>query len=178
MVTVREAENLKAAYFNRYPAVSDFLEDCKNRVTVPGWIAGAFQRYRRFSSTDDPKILGEQQRQACNFPIQNMVADAISEACYHLYYYRMQHAVQYQFVLQIHDAILLEVPIAYIAQVVQEVLPVCMSERVPIQPCALDGTPLAVPVRHFGVDVELFLNWGVKISEHEATALSIPLEFI
>lgn len=178
MVTIQEAEDLKDAYFERYPNVYDFLEDCKGRVSDPGWMAGAFHRYRRFSPTDDPKVLGEQQRQACNFPIQNMVADAISEACYHLHYYRKNRSVRYKVVLQIHDAVLFEVPIPHITEVVEEVIPTCMGERVPIRACSLDGVPLDVEPRHFGVDVELFINWGVKITEDEAKTLGIPLEYI
>jgi uracil-DNA glycosylase family 4 len=178
MVSIIEAEALKDAYFTRYPRVYDLLEACKLRPQSPGWMAGAFKRYRRFAQTDDPKVMGEQQRQACNFPIQNMVADAISEACYHLSYYRMNRDVRYRQVLQIHDAVLFEVPIPHIAEVVEEVIPTCMCDRVPIRPCTLDGVLLPVQPRKFGIDVELFLNWGIAITEEQAREQGIPLEYI
>jgi hypothetical protein len=109
------------------------------------------------------------KRQAKNFTIQNGVADAISEAIYNIINYREANRSEgtFRIVLQIHDALLLEVPIEHVPWVWDRVLPLCMEERVPVTPLDLDGGDTILqgrPPYHFGIDRELYINWGEKLS--------------
>ena len=173
-LTVEEAEDLRQYYFTRYPRTEPFLAECRARSQQIGWLRGVFGRYRRFPMTDDRKIQGEQERQACNFPIQNMVADAVWEMIYQLMQYRERSKLPYRLVLQIHDAILFEVPVKYVEDLVLDVIPRCMSQQVPIYPCALDGRPRGDGPFYFGIDTELYKHWGVELTEAQRDQYCIP----
>ena len=175
VVSVAEAQALIDAYHLRYPDASEFLAECRRRSQHPGWVCGAFGRYRRFYATDDLKVIGEQERQACNFPIQNFVADYISEAVYQLMQYRWETNAPFRLVMQIHDALLFEVPEHYAGIFVNDVIPECMSRRVPVQPCYLDGVPRPEGPYYFDVDTEVYRNWGMKVKHDELHKLGIAI---
>ena len=73
---------------------------------------------------------GELERQFLNFPFQSMVADAVSFALHALYHDSRRGRLGYKIVLQIHDAIILEVPVTALEEVYDEVLPQCMEAAV------------------------------------------------
>jgi uracil-DNA glycosylase family 4 len=168
-VSERDAQKLIDGWHARYVNGSRFLARCERRPVDPGWMAGPFKRLRRFPETSDHTVLEEMKRQAKNFTIQNGVADAISEAIYNIINYREANRSEgtFRIVLQIHDALLLEVPIEHVPWVWDRVLPLCMEERVPVTPLDLDGGDTILqgrPPYHFGIDRELYINWGEKLS--------------
>lgn len=175
IVTISEAQALIDAYHARYPVASAFLAECRERSRSPGWLCGAYGRYRRFFTTDDAKIIGEQERQACNFPIQNGVADYISEVIWQLMDYRAAHGSKFRLVMQIHDALLFEVSEEHLPELVNTIIPECMTRRVPFRPCHLDGTPQDVAPYYFGVDVEVYRNWGVKVKKDELAKFGVAV---
>jgi len=128
--------------------------------------------------------LSEQERQAQNFPIQSLVADAMSLAIANLYQYRELHPhVEYDIVLQIHDAVLLEVPVEHVAEVCDVVLPYCMTETVPVVPTDLSGIPLQAQDGSFLTyrltsDRDISVNWGVGLPEERAEALGVPTRLL
>lgn len=174
-VTPEDCQKMIDAYFQSYPRTFDFLAECRARSQNPGWLVGPFGRYRRFVPTADRSVIGEQERQAQNFPIQGGVADAVSIALNNFYQYRKTHPdVEYKIALQIHDAIMLIVPIAHAERVYNEVVPRCMVKEVPFWPRALDGS--LIPVKepyHFGADREVFVHWGEKLKAEQARALGL-----
>jgi uracil-DNA glycosylase family 4 len=174
-VTAEECQLMIDAYFESYPRTKDFLAECRERSQMPGWLVGPYGRYRRFMPTTDRAVIGEQQRQAQNFPIQGGVADAVSIALHNFYQYRKAHPdVQYDIALQIHDAIMLIVPVAHAERVYNEVVPKCMIDDVPFWPRRLDGA--LIPVKepyHFGADREVFVSWGEKLKPDAAKALGL-----
>ena len=125
-------------------------------------------------------MIAEQERQAQNFPIQSLVADAMNLAIANLYNYREQHpSVLYDIVLQIHDAVLLEVPVEHIAEVCDTVLPYCMSEMVPVVPADLSGEPLraadgSLLTYQLASDRDISVNWGIPLTDEQAESLGIP----
>ncbi len=180
-VSVEDAQKLIDAYHTTYPQISAFLKACMNRVEGPGWMCGTFGRLRRFPPADDQTVLAEQQRQAANFAIQNGVADAMNRACQNVYDYRAKHQAKggtetFEMCLQIHDALLLEVPIASVSWVVDEVLPTCMRDLVEIWPRDLDGVPLpdVESAYRLDVDLEVFQHWGEKIDPTWAKEVGLP----
>jgi len=167
-----EAQLLINNYFETYPGVEGFLSKCRERATDQRWLRNAFGRYRRFYeiSPDLRSKVGEAERQAQNFPIQSLVADAMSLALHNLYEYRKHHDVDYRIVLQIHDAVLLEVPYRHMQEVCEVVLPKCMTEDVPVYPNDIDGTlwQEGQPGPYYlSTDVDVCRYWGQTLSPAE-----------
>lgn len=175
-VSVDDCQLMIDAYFESYPGTWDYLAECRRRSQNEGWLVGPYGSYRRFMKSSDRQVIGEQERQAQNFPIQNGVADAVSLACFNFLQYRKEHPeLQYKLVLQIHDAIVLMCPIAQAERIYNEVIPTCMVDRVPFWPRHLDGslmTQVTEPY-HFGVDREIFTHWGVKVKGDRARELGL-----
>jgi mRNA-degrading endonuclease RelE of RelBE toxin-antitoxin system len=129
---------------------------------------------RRFVNSEDRAIKGEQERQAQNFPIQGGVADAVSIALNNFYRYREEHPeIDYKIGLQIHDAIVLIVPIEHAERVYKEVVPECMVKQVPFYPRNLDGTLINAGPYYFGSSREVFVHWGEVLKPKEAEALGL-----
>lgn len=174
-VTPDECAQMIDAYFSSYPKTKDFLAECRARSQDPGWIMGPYGRLRRFVRSNERAVVGEQERQAQNFPIQGGVADAVSIALNNFYQYRREHPeVSYQIALQIHDAIVLIVPIAHAERVYNEVIPLCMVDNVEFWPRRLDGTLIenAGPY-HFGMDRDVFTHWGEKLKPEKAEKIGL-----
>jgi hypothetical protein len=126
-------------------------------------------------------VIGEQERQAQNWPIQNGVAEAAYMAVFNFCEYRWLHPeVNFRLLLQIHDALLFEVPIPHLRRfclddtdaagniLVPSILRECMVEKVPVWPRFLDNTPM--PVRepyHFGIDWDVSVNWGQELTDEQ-----------
>jgi uracil-DNA glycosylase family 4 len=180
VISVEDTQRLIDMYFEKYQQTIRFIQECQVRVEDPQWLTTAFLRYRRFIRAFDKSVLGEQQRQAQNFPIQGTVADAISRAVDELCRYRAEHPeIQFRMLLQIHDAILFEVPIPYLSRFCNEVLPECMVNRIPVWPRRLDGTlPEGAEPCYFGIDTEVQINWGEDISEQRAREMGIDVALI
>jgi len=175
-ITEENTQQIIDFYYSQYPNTAQLLAECRRRVSAPGWIVTPFGRRRRFRPTTDQAVLGEQERQAQNFPIQSTVADAVNIALYNLYNYHRTHSRgMYRILLQIHDAVLCEVPIAELEEFVHVVLPVCMVEQVPVWPTTLAGAPMqGKGPYYFGIDTEISANWGEKLSPEQAELLGIP----
>lgn len=181
-VSVDEAQQVADTIFDQYPRLKLLFDECKRRVVNPGWICGAFGRFRRFPEIDpkDNKLLSDLQRQALNAPIQGLVADAMNRAVDHLYYYRSSYnktELDYRLALQIHDAVVLEVPDVFVAKVIDEVIPECMSKRVSIYPCRLDGTPNGTGPYHLGADTDIYLHWGETVMPDECEVRGIDPKY-
>lgn len=169
-ISEQEAQNIIDTIFEMYPKLQEFFAGCQQRVSKPQWICGPFGRFRRFEACFDDKTLGDMQRQAMNFPIQGMIADVVSRAMDYLYHYRSVVGDIYRIVMQVHDAILLEVPNEHVKRVVREVLPHCMVRCVPIYPSDLAGRPQGTGPFYLGTDTEVCEYWGVHMMPDQCLA--------
>jgi uracil-DNA glycosylase family 4 len=185
-ITFAESQKLIEMYFELYPSVQDFLSECRRRSQNEGWICGCFGRRRRFTKTADKKIIGEQERQAQNFVIQNGVADAMNCAIYNFVKFRhLNPQFKFKLLMQIHDALLFEVPVSELREFMfgingnEPILKKCMSTEVPIIPRYLDNLPMQVTAPyHFGFDAEVYLHWGVAPSADELLAVGVDRDLI
>lgn len=180
-VSEADCQRMIEGYFMRYPGTGRFLQECERRSQNERWIAGPFGRMRRFISTRDRSVIGEQQRQAKNFPIQNAVADAAWTAIYNFWEFKRRNYLTHHFkmCLQIHDALLFEVPIPELGEFLNNVMRPCMIDNVPIWPRYLDNTPMNVAQPyHFGIDYEVQLNWGEDITEEAAAQHGIDFSLV
>jgi hypothetical protein len=176
-ISVDQAQTIINGIFNRYPGIPALQERLRARVADPGWIRTYFGRYRRFIPTTDRAAMGELERQALNFPIQSLVADSISTALYYLYNHPCRAELGYKIVLQIHDAILLEVPVRSL-DAVCAVMAECMVDRVSFKACNLDGIAYPnSPDYQFGLEVEVAVRWGEKITWQLCDALHIDRKY-
>jgi DNA polymerase I-like protein with 3'-5' exonuclease and polymerase domains len=179
-VTPGECQAMIDAYFGSYPGTATFLEECRNRSQDPGWLVGPYGRYRRFippgrNDKGSRAIIGEQQRQAQNFPIQGGVADAVSLALNNFRLFRKEHTeIDFKIALQIHDAIVLIVPFEHAAYVYEHVIPECMVTRLPFWPRRLNGQPIPVSEPyHFGMSRDVFTHWGEKLKPQQVADMGI-----
>lgn len=179
-VTPEQCQAMIDAYFGSYPGTAVFLEECRKRSQNPGWLVGPYGRYRRFVPPNQRDrnwraTVGEQQRQAQNFPIQGGVADAVSLALNNFRLFRKEHPeIDFKIALQIHDAIVLFVPFAHAAYVYEHVIPECMVTRLPFWPRFLDGRPMAVKEPyHFGMSRDVFTHWGENLNPQQVADMGL-----
>jgi len=180
-ISVGEAQDLINGLVAMYPALPVYFQECKSRVKTPGWVCNAFGRFRRFASSNDRAVIAEYERQSMNFPIQSCVADAVSRALDHIYNYRKTapSGMTYDIILQVHDAVILEVPYECVPWVVDEVLPTCMSNRVNIYSCKLDGSvrPGDSGPYNLGIATEVFTKWSIPLTKEDCKVMGIPERF-
>jgi uracil-DNA glycosylase family 4 len=194
-VSQNDAQRIIDAIFEMYPGLTPFFEECRHRAVsmsdygeAPQWLCGPFGRFRRFKKTRDRKSKGDMERQAQNFPIQGMIADAVSLAIAKLYDYRFERYAEgetvddldYQICLQVHDAILCFVRNEHVSRFIDEVLPACMVKGVPIYPCGLDGSGEGFEDKgpyYLGIDTEVYTHWGVVPLPSQLDALGIDPKY-
>ena len=167
--TVEDAQAVIDAVHATYKGLEPFFASCRDRVLNPGWLCHGYGRFRRFPAPQDEKTLGDFERQAMNFPIQGMIASAVNRAIANLYHYRFDvgRPDLYRILLQIHDAILLEVPCENIGFVANEVIPYCMRDLVPVYPTDLDGFATGRGPYYLGFGIEVSNHWGEALSNEE-----------
>jgi len=184
-VTEADAQAVIDAIFAMYPGLVDFFEECRARAVTqegadeeaPRWLCNPFGRFRRFPVTDDFKVRGDLERQAQNFPIQSMIADAVSLAVYNIYAARKDSGLDYRIVLQIHDAVILLVHKDHVNEVCSKILPRCMEEMVAIYRADLSGMPdEASPAYRLGVDIGCSTHWGIMMMPDECWDLGFDAE--
>lgn len=193
-ITVQEAQNVIDAIFAMYPGLIPFFEECRNRATGLfvdpktkehpefNYLCNCFGRFRRFPKTNDLGIRSEFERQAMNYPLQSMIASAVSRAIGKMSYRRLdlieksgKQDTFFRFLLQIHDAILFEVKYDKVAYFCEKFLPKYMRRSVPIYPTNLDGMPTGDGPYYLGVEVEVMEHWGEKITDKRVKELGLPV---
>jgi DNA polymerase I-like protein with 3'-5' exonuclease and polymerase domains len=190
-VAVDEAQAVIDAIFNMYPKLQPFFEECQQRSAgsyfdeetgkkvEQRYLCNCYGRFRRFpDSSRDRTMAAEFGRQAMNFPIQSMIASAVSRALAYIHDYKRKQLKKgrnlFNVLLQIHDAVLLEVPYAHVKHVCEYVLPTFMRQAVPIYPSKLDGTSTGNGPYYLGIEAEVMHHWGEALTYDEALALGIP----
>jgi hypothetical protein len=186
-VSVDECQQIMNSYFEMYPMTIAYLRACGDRAEHDHWMAGTCGRFRRFVPSRERSVLAEQRRQAQNFPEQNGVADHVSTAVFN--FCRIRHEIQglqFWMVLQMHDALLFEVPITDVPRFYVDerdaadtitrpsILRMCMVDRVPVWPRTLDNQPIPIErPYHFGIDSDIYENWGEPLTKARAVELGL-----
>lgn len=173
-VSLEDAEALIAGLERKYPGLPGYFAQARQCSQDPGYLVNPFGRRRRFRQSADRKTVGEQEREAQNFPIQSLVADAVSRAMDYLYTYPDRRRLGYKMILQIHDAILFRTPVRSVPEVIDVVIPYCMEECVPIPVRDLYGNFLDAPPYRLASDRAVYLRWGVPVSAADADRIGLP----
>jgi len=164
-VTVAEVQQVMNTVKQTYKKAMIFLQDAANAVSVPGYIVGVSNRYRRrpihqYLATEKMRDL---ERVFKNFPEQNFVAEVVRQCLKNLWNYRKNNDIYYEINMQVHDEIVLSVPYKYVAEVVDKVLPLCMVEQVPIIARGLDGVLDTKRGPYFlGIDTSVGFQYSIS----------------
>lgn len=171
--TIETARGWIDAYFQTYPKIKDYLDYCRKSVKKPGFLRNPYGRTRKFitSMAADNTVAG-MEREASNFNIQSTVGDSMSIALMNLDNYRTrikQQPDMFKILLSIHDAVLLSVPIPHVRQVVEEALPMCMTDGLEVPGIGLKYT--------LG-DPDISFRWDEKTPREELIAAGVPEDLV
>ncbi len=149
-LTLGEAETFVKKYFGQFPGVERYLEQTRLKAHTDGFVETLFGRRRYFPIFKTPMTNANRQgamraeREAVNHPIQGTAADIIKIAMIRLHE-ELRRRYRARLLLQVHDELLLEVPV----EEVEEVQPLVID----IMCNAFD---LAAPLK---VEAETGNNW-------------------
>lgn len=178
-VSLDEVRELSSKLEETYPMLVKFLASAGTRVDTHGWLCNAGGRFRRFYPTERESVRKAQKREAGNFYIQGLVAEAMNEIIYNFVKWKRNNPDHlFELVLQVHDSLLFECPIEQAHMLCTEIIPYCMIESVPIIPCSLGGTPRREGPYRFGIDVDVYSAWSVKLDKALAEKYKLTKEDI
>jgi DNA polymerase I len=136
-VSKKDAETFIEAYFARYPSVRRFIDDTIVKARETGHVRTLLGRLRRLPDlrAKNFQVRMEAERQAMNTPVQGSAADLIKKAMIDLHRELAERKLGARLILQIHDELLLEVPVAEAGQVralVKDVMEGALQLEVPL----------------------------------------------
>ena len=138
-----------------YPNAWNYMCDCADAVDSQGFVENPWGRRRNFPATTDRMKLAAYKREAQNFPVQSTVADTCIIALKMLQDYRITHNLHYRIINQVHDSIMLEVPVNEIKEAEQACWATMGNIYVPIP-----NAPMKL-----GIDVDVMTRWSDKIKK-------------
>ena len=113
-ITRKEADRFIATYFERYPGVKAFMDECVRLGYERGYAETLFHRRRELfelsSANRNVRSFGE--RAAMNTPVQGTAADIIKLAMVRVAERLSQGGYQARLILQVHDELVVECPVA------------------------------------------------------------------
>ncbi len=114
-----EAKSLIDGYFASFPAVRSYIDDTLRKARETQYTETLFGRRRYIPDigSHNANVRAFAERNAVNAPIQGTAADIIKIAMIRVAACLEEEALKARMVLQIHDELLLEVPVEEIARV-------------------------------------------------------------
>lgn len=142
-----EAQELIDAYNRSYPGVAAFLHDQIEKARETGYAETALgrRRYVPDINAKNRNVRSFAERVAINMPIQGTQADMIKIAMVNLEQTLAKHDFKARMLLQVHDELVLEVPVEEVPRV-----------KNVIEEAMINAMPLKVPVE---VTMDTGLNW-------------------
>ncbi len=147
-----EAKIYIDAYFEKYPGIRDYMNRTKESARRSGYVTTLFGRRCHVPGIADknPARRSFMERAAINAPIQGTAADIIKRAMIRIPAALASAKLQARMLLQVHDELVFEVPIAEVeatGQVVRKVM----------EGAALPALELSVPLV---ADIGVGDNWA------------------
>lgn len=109
-------------YFARYPGVADYMSRIKTQAQEQGYVETVFGRrlwLPDIKGAKGPRLAGA-QRAAINAPMQGTAADLIKKAMVAVQDWIEAHELRTLLVMQVHDELVLDVPLDELALLHQE----------------------------------------------------------
>lgn len=109
-ISIKQADEYINGYFEKYPKVKKFLDDCIEYAKENGYTKTMFNRIRYIPEINSKSFIqkGVGQRIAMNTPIQGMAADIIKIAMIKVYNRMKKENLKSRLILQVHDELLIE----------------------------------------------------------------------
>ncbi len=137
-LTLGEAENFVKAYFEQFPGVKRYLDGTRKLAAQQGYVETMLGRRRYFPNLKNPvnqALRAREEREAINAPIQGTAADIMKIAMVQLQPALARAGLASRMLLQVHDELVLEVPIGERDQtikVVREVMETAYPLSIPL----------------------------------------------
>jgi DNA polymerase-1 len=146
-ISLEEARQFIETYFATYPGVHRYLKDSLSRAKEQGFVTTLLGRRRYLAElfSDNQGVRAAAENMAINTPVQGSSADLIKLAMINIRRRLRQEGLKAQMLLQVHDELLFEVPVAEL----DAVKPLVVEEME-------HAITLAVPIK---VDVGVGRNW-------------------
>ena len=111
-IPYKEAAFFIKKYFERYPEVTSYLEECKAQVRKLGYSETLTGRVRPIPEihNKNPSIRNAAERLAVNTPLQGTAADLIKMAMIEIDREIRKKNLQGKMILQVHDELIFEIP--------------------------------------------------------------------
>ena len=143
----KEAKRFIDSYFARYVGVRGFIDRTLEQARRDGFVRNLFGRNRPIPDlgSKNPNLRGFAERTAVNTPLQGTAADLIKIAMLRLDAELRERGLEAKMLLQVHDELVLEAPLAE-AETVKALVKECME----------GAHTLSVPLE---VEVSVGANW-------------------
>ena len=101
----KEARELIDGYFQSFPKVAEYMEQCKQTAREKGYVETIFHRRRYLPDINsrNATVRGYAERNAINAPIQGSAADIIKVAMINIHRRMKEEKLRSKMILQVHD---------------------------------------------------------------------------
>jgi len=144
-LTLAEAEDFVAEYFNQFPGVKKYLDGIRKSAAENGYVETLMGRRRYFYHLQNPtnqQTRMREEREAINAPIQGTAADIMKLAMLYVPEAIKSAGLDVKILLQVHDELVLECPTQILirtAHLVQKVMESAYKLAVPLSTDARFG---------------------------------------
>ncbi len=144
-LTLAEAEDFVAAYFERFPGVKRYLDNTRRLAAEQGYVETLLGRRRYFhglAGRSNRNVRNREEREAINAPIQGTAADIMKIAMLRVHHNLAQSGLGARMLLQVHDELVLECPVSELepaARLVQETMEGAYALSIPLKTEARSG---------------------------------------
>ncbi|MDR0297035.1 MAG: DNA polymerase I [Streptococcaceae bacterium] len=134
----KEAAQIIRTYFEKYPKIATYIEDTKREAKETGYVATLYGRRRKLLDINSRNFMVRQgaERQAINAPIQGSAGDILKLAMIKLDRELEKSNLKAKMLLQVHDEIILDVPLSELTEVqalVKATMETAATLRVPLK---------------------------------------------
>lgn len=152
-ITQEESEKLREDFFNAYPRLLEWHEECKEFARQHGYIESPIGRKRWFDNihSNNVKLRSADERQAINSPVQGFGSDLCTSALADIVFSKELDHTRFNVIGSVHDAILFEVRDDYVEELSPKLK--YMMEH----PSIVKGMEVPIPLV---ADVEISQSWG------------------
>lgn len=105
-----EAQDIITAYFEEFPAVKTYMDNCKEEARKNEYVETILgrRRYLRDINSRNQTVRGFAERNAVNAPIQGSAADMIKVAMINIHEWMMKEKLKSRMIMQVHDELVFE----------------------------------------------------------------------
>ena len=152
-ISLEESEKIRAGFFNAYPRLLVWHEECKEFARQHGYIESPIGRKRWFDNINgyDFKKRSADERASINTPVQGFASDICISALADIVFNKELDHTRFNVLGSVHDAILIEVREDYADELSQYV------KQTMEHPSIIEGLDIPIPIV---ADVEIAQCWG------------------